>query len=259
MEERPAALEEFMAGLRQLRERAGEPSFRRMASKSGAISHATLHLTVTGYRLQPWETVREFVRACDGDEAEWHTRWRDTSLALSTEDKDENRVVGAPPRAWWRSSWLFASLAVVVAAVAVAVVMVVAPDEDPPTASPNTPLYPGDASRFITDVTIPDRTVVKPDSQFVKVWEIQNSGTVHWRDRYLQRIEPPIGPDDCRTPERIPINDTAPQQHVQITVTVRTPTTAPVDCKVRWKMVDESGQKLLPFLRPIYFEVWVRS
>jgi Ig-like domain from next to BRCA1 gene len=158
--------------------------------------------------------------------------------------------------AWWRSRWLLAALAVVVV---VAAVMVVAPDEDPPIASPNTPVHPGDASRLVADVTIPDKTVVKPDTQFVKVWEIQNSGSVHWRDRYLQRTELPIGPDDCRTPERIPINDTAPQQHVQIAVTVRTPPTAPVDCKVLWKMVDESGRKLLPSQRPVYFEVWVRS
>ncbi|GAA1242301.1 hypothetical protein GCM10009676_29540 [Prauserella halophila] len=84
-EQRSPALEEFMAELKRLRQQAGNPSFRKMAELSGAVSHATLHLTVTGRRLQPWETVREFVRACGGDEAEWCARYRRTSAVLSGE------------------------------------------------------------------------------------------------------------------------------------------------------------------------------
>src|SRR5690606_21342732 len=56
-----------------------------MAERSGAVSHATLHLTVKGRRLQPWETVREFVRACGGDEAEWSARYARTKAILSGE------------------------------------------------------------------------------------------------------------------------------------------------------------------------------
>lgn len=87
-EQRPPALEEFMAELKGLRQQAGNPSFRKMAELSGAVSHATLHLTVTGRRLQPWETVREFVRACGGDEAEWCSRYRRTKAVLSGELPD---------------------------------------------------------------------------------------------------------------------------------------------------------------------------
>lgn len=86
--ERPEALDEFMTALRALREQAGTPSFRQMAAKSGAVSHSTLHLTVTGFRLQPWETVREFVRACDGDEAEWHAHWGRVARALQGDAED---------------------------------------------------------------------------------------------------------------------------------------------------------------------------
>lgn len=334
--ERPAALEEFMSALRQLREQAGNPSFRRMATTSGAVSHATLHLTVTGRRLQPWETVREFVRACGGDEQEWHTRWKATHAALTDEssraarggagapveraeqgadgshgagevpgDRDglpdrsgERRLPGhalqdlrqgqagadrptgqpgvggrvgqagespkpaaeparkRPPVS--RHRWLLVLLVLVVAAAAATVTALVDRDDPPHVPKPVRAVHPGDASDFIADVTIPDGTVVPPDSQFVKVWELKNSGSVHWRDRYLQRIDLPIRRDDCRTPERIPINDTAPQEHVQITVTVRTPDVAPVDCTVYWKMVDEAGQALLPGYRPIFFAVHVR-
>lgn len=273
-DERPAALEEFMVGLRQLRERAGGRSFRRMASKSGAVSHATLHLTVTGYRLQPWETVREFVRACDGDEDEWLARWQAADAALTSggpdpdgadatgPDDDDATGEVEPKRAWWRSRWfLLAPAAVATVVVAVLVVAFTTSDRDRarPAANPTVPVHPGDASRFLGDVTIPDMMLVAPDEQYVKIWEIENSGSVPWRNRFLQRIELPVGPDDCRTPERIPINDTAPQEQVQITVTFRTPATAPVDCKVSWKMIDESGRELLPSYRPIYFEVRVRA
>lgn len=273
--ERPAPLEEFMAELKRLREQAGAPSFRRMAATSGAVSHATLHLTITGRRLQPWETVREFVRACGGDEAQWHARWQEVSLALSEEqrravpaDHDEPAATGPDPgeggsgrsRVRRRPLWLLAPLAAAVALIAVVVVRTTSADgTESGAADLRAMVHEGDASKFLRDVTYPDGTVVKPDSQFVKVWEIRNTGSVEWRDRYLQRIDLPIGPDDCSTPERIPVNHTRPQQNVQITVTVRTPATAPVDCRVRWKMVDESGRMLMPGYRPIYFEVRVRE
>ncbi|MBN6033982.1 NBR1-Ig-like domain-containing protein [Amycolatopsis sp. 195334CR] len=266
--ERAPELESFMAGLRELRARAGEPSFRKMAAKSGAVSHATLHLTVTGRRLQPWETVREFIRACDGDEEEWHARWLGVQLALSESTPSAPpqlpavTAVGADePEAvsWWRSKRVVVPLAAfLVAAVAVVVVVLLPRQEEAAAPEPAGPPYPGDSSSFVGDVTIPDDTVVKPGEQFVKVWEIQNTGTVEWRNRFLRRTDLPVAPNACRTPERIPINDTLPQQHVQVTVTVSAPPTAPVDCRVYWKMVDEQDRELLPGRRPIYFSVFVR-
>ncbi|WP_410657530.1 NBR1-Ig-like domain-containing protein [Amycolatopsis sp. lyj-112] len=253
--ERTPELEAFMSELRKLRTRAGEPSFRKMAAKSGAVSHATLHLTVTGRRLQPWETVREFVRACDGDEEEWHARWQGVQLVLSA----EREPAAEPPAAWWRSKRVLVPLAIVLIAAITAVVVVLLPGEqETQAAGPAGPHHPGDSSKFIADVTVPDETVVKPGTQFVKVWEVKNTGTVEWRKRYLRRTDLPVAPGACRTPERIPINDTAPQQHVQVTVTVSTPPTAPVDCKVFWKMVDEQDRELLPTRQPIYFSVLVR-
>ncbi|MFC3453255.1 NBR1-Ig-like domain-containing protein [Amycolatopsis speibonae] len=246
-EERAPELEAFMDGLRKLRTGAGEPSFRKMAAKSGAVSHATLHLTVTGRRLQPWETVREFVRACGGDEEEWHARWQGVQLVLSAEREPEPTPV--PPR--WRSKRVLVPLALVLVAVIAAVVVILLPGEPGPP-------HPGDSSSFVADVTIPDDTVVKPGTQFVKVWEIKNTGTVEWKKRYLRRTDLPVAPGACRTPDRIPVNDTAPQGNVQVTVTVSTPPTAPADCKVFWKMVDEQDRELFPGNKPIYFSVLVR-
>jgi hypothetical protein len=287
---RPASLEDFVAELRQLRRQAGEPSFRQMANRSGAVSHATLHLTVTGHRLQPWETVREFVRACDGDETAWQERWQQTRRALDTDtehaqhdsegegdsegedtgpDSDDvphqrpgpDERTAEPPRRWRQSTRLLVPLVVgVVVAITATAVLLLQRDENAPVAAGNSDgvVHEGDSSQFLADVTFPDGTVVRPGEQFVKVWLIRNDGTVHWHDRYLERIEQASGPDDCRTPDRVPINDTAPQQTVQISVTVRAPVTDSAICKVYWKMVDESGRELLPGYRPIFFEVRVR-
>lgn len=246
-----------------------------MAKKSGAVSHATLHLTVTGHRLQPWETVREFVRACDGDEAEWHARWRETAEALPESGKrsvpDVPEAEGRhPARSRWRLSWALAGAAVALLVVAVANVVTTADGEarnpaeaagtveTTPAAVSTLPVHEGDASADgdNLDVTYPDGSPVPPGESFTKVWKIHNVGTVAWRDRYLQRIDP-LRPDGCVTPERVPIVDTAPGQAVEIAVNVRAPAESGVTCKVRWKMVDESGTVLLPGNDPIFFEVRV--
>lgn len=58
---------------------------------------------------------------------------------------------------------------------------------------------------------------------------------------------------------RVRIRDTDPKERVKIKVKVTAPSTAPVDCKIRWKMVDESGKQLFPSSRPVFFLVHVRK
>src|SRR5437588_565132 len=74
-EQQAEAVAKFTDELRRLRVKAGNPSFRRLAGLSGTISHTTLHEAAAGHRMPSWETTREFVRACGGDEAEWRARW----------------------------------------------------------------------------------------------------------------------------------------------------------------------------------------
>ncbi|MEV7927909.1 MULTISPECIES: hypothetical protein [unclassified Kitasatospora] len=74
-EQAPSAAEALAADLRRLRLGAGQPSFRTMAKTAGSISHTTLHEAASGSRLPSWTTTRAYVRACGGDEAEWHRRW----------------------------------------------------------------------------------------------------------------------------------------------------------------------------------------
>ncbi|MFG1867649.1 NBR1-Ig-like domain-containing protein [Micromonospora arborensis] len=69
------AAERFAEQLRTLRTTVGNPSFRKMAGRSGRISHTTLHEAAAGTRFPSWETTREFVRACEADEVQWRREW----------------------------------------------------------------------------------------------------------------------------------------------------------------------------------------
>ena len=75
------AAERFAEQLRALRTAVGNPSFRKMAERSGRISHTTLHEAAAGTRFPTWETTREFVRACEADEFQWRRRWEDAQPA----------------------------------------------------------------------------------------------------------------------------------------------------------------------------------
>ena len=67
-------LVEFARDLRALRAGAGTPKFATMARRTGR-SKTALADAAGGQHLPRWETVEDFVRACDGDPAPWHDRW----------------------------------------------------------------------------------------------------------------------------------------------------------------------------------------
>ncbi len=50
-----------------------------------------------------------------------------------------------------------------------------------------------DKLTFISDLTIPDKTVVSPQASLDKRWEVENSGTCNWDERYQLRLV--AGPD----------------------------------------------------------------
>ncbi|GAB1695095.1 NBR1-Ig-like domain-containing protein [Krasilnikovia sp. M28-CT-15] len=315
--------------LRDLRERAGRPSFRVMAGRSGRISHTTLHEAAAGHRLPSWETTREFVRACGADETEWRARWERaqpntpgadrtpgapvrpdrahpappdpspsdadraeiTSAAVipaarTTVDggpavaavRAEQTTAVAPARdglGQERRSILWAAATVLVVLTAVALVQVIGADHNPPAATaggpvaahdatpsspasgdPSAPLIPGDASRFVADVTVPDGSHYRVNEEFTKVWSIANTGTVGWHGRYLVPKDPPRNGDgtECRYPHRVPIGDTLPGEQVHISVRV-VAARKPGVCWVGWKMVDAQGRMFFPSRRPVFFLV----
>uniref|UniRef100_UPI0022773739 helix-turn-helix domain-containing protein n=1 Tax=Streptomyces rimosus TaxID=1927 RepID=UPI0022773739 len=61
--------------LRQLRERAGTPSYRTLA-KTAHYSASTLAEAAKGERLATLDVVLAYAQACGGDRAEWEARWR---------------------------------------------------------------------------------------------------------------------------------------------------------------------------------------
>ena len=294
-----AAAERFAGQLRMLRAEAGNPSFRKMAARSGRISHTTLHEATAGTRFPSWETTREFVRACAADEVQWRRRWEAANPADAVPAELTPVAVGpaaaagsraepvdlpasqlpptpsevVPAAAPARSARALPAAGVrrnrrrwpAVAGVLLVVVAVLgvagrSVSRDGAPAGAATPrsssdaLIPGDASRFVGDVTIPDGTQVKVDAHFVKVWAVANAGTVRWHNRFMVPVHP--GGDDggCKVPERVPVGDTSPGEQVMISVEVIA-SSRPGRCWVGWKMADEDGRFFFPSSRPGYFLV----
>lgn len=64
----------FAHALRELRRRAGRPTYREMQDRTH-VSYTTLWRAAAGRRLPSWETTRAFVEACGGDLAQWRPQW----------------------------------------------------------------------------------------------------------------------------------------------------------------------------------------
>ncbi|WP_412539019.1 NBR1-Ig-like domain-containing protein [Longispora sp. K20-0274] len=229
--------------LRELRSAAGNPSFRAMAGRSGRISHTTLYEAASGSRFPSWETTREFVRVCGGDEPEWRARWERA--------RSGNLETGTPGGLLRRLVEGSVSFAVAGLTATIAVSVGRAGPEAGNGAAAG-PLIAGDSSDFLGDVTIPDGTRVRANSRFVKVWSLENAGSVAWRNRYLQAQHEPGG----LVPARVPIGDTDPGERVMISVPVLAPST-PGTFWSGWKMVDEAGRSFFASYRPVYFFVTV--
>ena len=73
--DRRVVVESFAQTLSDIRQQAGQPSFRQMSQTSGCISHATLHEATRGKRLPTWETTEQFLIACGVDPRDWRDEW----------------------------------------------------------------------------------------------------------------------------------------------------------------------------------------
>lgn len=270
VDERQRRIGAFAAELYQLRVSAGTPSFRKIASLSGCISHTTLAEAEKGLRLPSWETTREFVKGCQGDEADWRGRWEKAKEAITPQEP----VLIPPPSSETRkrhpriSPVRGAMILFGIGALVAAIIMITlqnstekgtsTAEKSAPTTDEGT-LVEGDGSSLIRDVTFPDKVPaeVQVGEKFVKVWEFMNTGKVAWRSRYLLRQDLPVSPDTCRTTDRVPIGDTLPNERILISVEV-TAASKPTTCKIYWKMVDSQGHEFFPSARrPVYFWVYV--
>ncbi|GAA1745611.1 NBR1-Ig-like domain-containing protein [Nonomuraea bangladeshensis] len=87
---RAEAIESFAATLRELRNAVGNPPYREMSGRSGAISHTTLHEATKGNRLPSWETTVEFVKACDADPVDYRERWEQANRVVRSASAGES-------------------------------------------------------------------------------------------------------------------------------------------------------------------------
>ncbi|MGV9295962.1 nSTAND1 domain-containing NTPase [Amycolatopsis sp. NPDC003676] len=78
-----SSLLRFAADLRGLREKAGHPTYRELA---GRVHYSTASLSgaAAGRKLPSLAVTRAYVRACDGDVAEWERRWHALAAELAT-------------------------------------------------------------------------------------------------------------------------------------------------------------------------------
>ncbi|MEV1117763.1 hypothetical protein AB0I91_22055 [Actinosynnema sp. NPDC049800] len=76
------ALVEFAADLRRLREKAGSPTYRELSGRAH-FSATALSSAAAGRKLPSLPVTLAYVRACDGDQAEWEQRWHDLAAATA--------------------------------------------------------------------------------------------------------------------------------------------------------------------------------
>jgi helix-turn-helix protein len=119
----------FAADLRKLREKAGGPSYRKLAD-SAHYSRATLSDAASGHRLPTLEVTLAYVSACGGDTEQWRERWHlvrsDLGLQVETDhviqdDPDAETTASDGGRKRWRYRFLFAGGPALVVALALTV------------------------------------------------------------------------------------------------------------------------------------------
>ncbi|TDV53781.1 WD40 repeat domain-containing protein [Actinophytocola oryzae] len=80
------AVQEFAVALRELRARAGGPTYRSLAERTG-LSVSTLADAAGGRRLPTFAVAVAYAVACGGDEHEWAARWRTVAEGEATPDR----------------------------------------------------------------------------------------------------------------------------------------------------------------------------
>src|SRR6187431_2403169 len=91
-----SALLNFASDLRQLRQKAGNPTYRELA-KRAHFSVTTLSSAANGRQLPSLAVTLAYVRACDGDEQEWEQRWHGVAAGLAQHEEPQPEADGRSP------------------------------------------------------------------------------------------------------------------------------------------------------------------
>lgn len=107
-------------------------------------------------------------------------------------------------------------------------------------------------ARFVRDVTIPDKFIVRPGASFTKTWRIRNGGQSTWGTGFVMVYdsgEPMNGPASVALPAL------RPNQEGDVSVTLIAPST-PGTYRSYWKPRDAQGN---PFEFAMYVEITVEE
>lgn len=117
-----------------------------------------------------------------------------------------------------------------------------------PTKAPPTPILPTEtptgsgpggcilSEQFLSDVTIPDGTVLAPGSSFVKTWRVKNNGTCHWENYQLIFATG----EQMGGPASVAVNNTPSNGTTDVSVNLVAPT-APGEHKSGWRFKATNG------------------
>jgi hypothetical protein len=106
------------------------------------------------------------------------------------------------------------------------------------TATPTATVVPCNSAQFVTDVTIPDGTVLSPGAGFTKTWRLKNIGTCTWTTSYdlvFSSGDSLSGPAAVDLPGNV-----APGQVIDLSVNLAAPN-ASGSYRGDWKLRDSAG------------------
>jgi len=114
--------------------------------------------------------------------------------------------------------------------------------EASPKPSPPPPTTPGastckDSAVFVTDVTIPDRTVIAASQPFNKIWRLSNNGTCTWGPGY-EFVS--VGGMPMTTTNVIAVPNTAPGATADLSIAMTAPA-VPGEYAGQWQLRNASG------------------
>ena len=91
---------------------------------------------------------------------------------------------------------------------------------------------------FVRDVTIPDNTVLLPNQEFTKTWQVKNNGNCVWEAGFVLAF---VGGIDMSTQNTIPLPATAPGGTTELSVPMQAPA-QPGTFTSNWRMRDANGR-----------------
>jgi hypothetical protein len=108
----------------------------------------------------------------------------------------------------------------------------------------------------VSDVTMPDGTVVEPGETFTKIWRIRNTGTCAWDEADGEYTWVFTGGYQMGGPDEIPISGTVdPGGEYDVEIVLTAPTT-PGEYRGNWQLYDPSGN---PFGVPYWVLIEVQG